>query len=237
MERRHPAASAREIGGSRGVGQDAGPNASGAGTVAGRPVRWCALLLLVISACTQLPELPQEPVATPLVESTENYRIAPGDELNIFVWQDRDLSLNVKVRPDGRISMPLIQEVRAAGRTPEQLADELEAQLQTYVQAPVVTVIVANYVGPLDQQVRVIGEATEPQSLTYRPDMTVLDALIAVGGLTEFADGNRAVVIREVAGKPSRYRVRLEDLLQDGDITANAALIPGDVLIIPEALF
>lgn len=166
-----------------------------------------------------------------------DYRIAPGDNLSVFVWQDRDLSLNARVRPDGRISVPLIQDVTVAGRTPDEVAREITARLTTYVRDPVVTVAVADYVGPLDQQVRIIGEATKPTSLPYRPDMTVLDALIAVGGLTEFADGNRAVLVRAAGGGPRRYRVRLADLVQRGDISANAALLPGDVLIIPETFF
>lgn len=204
--------------------------------------RWPSLGLFVLlgfglAACSSLPELPETEAETTAVAQTEDYRIAPGDDLNIFVWQDRDLSLTVRVRPDGKVSMPLIQEIQAAGKTPQALSKELERRLSQFVQAPVVTVIVANYVGPLDQQVRIIGEAADPKSIVFQPNMTVLDALIAVGGLTEFADGNRSVVIRKVDGEAQRYRVRLADLLQDGDISANAKLLPGDVLIIPEALF
>lgn len=196
-----------------------------------------AALLLTLGACASLPEAPLVPKTESSAPSTERYRIAPGDELSIFVWQDRDLSLKLRVRPDGRISMPLLEDVEAAGQTPSELGRALERGLAAYVQEPVVTVIVADFVGPLDQQVRVVGEATKPQSLAFRPDMTVLDALIAVGGLTEFADGNRAILVRRTEGEPTRYRVRVADLLQSGDVSANAALLPGDVLIIPETVF
>lgn len=196
-----------------------------------------AAFVLLPVACTELPEAPLAPPVEVSLVTQQDYRIAPGDNLTIFVWQDRDLSLNVRVRPDGRISMPLLNDVTAAGLTPSELGRQLTEGLKAYVQEPVVTVIVADYVGPLDQQVRIIGEAAKPQSLPYRPDMTLLDALIAVGGLTEFADGNRAVLVRSVDGKPTRYSVRLADLLQQGDISANAKLLPGDVLIVPEALF
>ncbi|MDX6749962.1 polysaccharide export protein [Geminicoccaceae bacterium 1502E] len=196
-----------------------------------------AVGLLAVAACSSLPEAPLVPENVTHAPSAEKYRIAPGDELSIFVWQDRDLSLKVRVRPDGRISMPLLEDVEAAGRTPSELGRQLEQGLSTYVQEPVVTVIVADFLGPLDQQVRVLGEATTPQSLSWRPDMSVLDALIAVGGLTEFADGNGAILVRRGDGEPVRYRVRLADLLRSGDVSANAALLPGDVLIIPETVF
>jgi polysaccharide export outer membrane protein len=195
-----------------------------------------ALLLAMLAGCAGLPETPAQPM--PADEAVwQEYRIAPGDNLTVFVWQDRDLSLNLRVRPDGRISMPLIQDVMAGGRTPSELGRDLSERLKAYVQDPMVTVMVADYVGPIDQQVRVIGEAVRPQSFPYRPDMTLLDALIAVGGLTEFADGNRAILIRRIKGEPMRYRARLADLLQRGEIEANAALAPGDVLIIPESFF
>lgn len=196
-----------------------------------------AILPPLAAGCSTLPELPLAPPVEPTFLAQDDYRIVPGDSLSIFVWQDKELSLDVRVRPDGRISMPLLDDVAAAGRTPAELGRELAEQLKTYVQDPRVTVIVADYVGPVDQQIRVVGEAAKPQSLPYRPNMSLLDVLIAVGGLTEFADGNRAILVRTVDDQPMRYAVRLADLLQHGDISANAKLLPGDVLIVPEAMF
>ena len=202
---------------------------------------WLALLVaalgLSLGACERLPEPPLEVSPVAGILGSEEYTIAPGDELQIFVWRDRDLSLTVRVRPDGRISMPLIDEIEAAGKAPPMLAKDIEHRLGAYVQAPVVTVIVADYEGPIDQKIRVIGEATKPQSLGFQPNMTLLDALIAVQGLTEYADGNASVLVRKQGGETVRYRVRLADLLQSGDVSANAKLLPGDVLIIPEATF
>ncbi|MCB1970069.1 MAG: polysaccharide biosynthesis/export family protein [Geminicoccaceae bacterium] len=207
-----------------------------------RRLRWSSAIVALavaaaVSGCQRLPEAPLNVSPTNVDAVSGEYSIAPGDKLQVFVWQDRDLSLTVRVRPDGRISMPLINEIAAAGKTPPQLANDIKRQLSTYVQDPVVTVIVADYEGPLDQQVRVIGEATKPQSLTYQPDMSLLDALIAVEGLTDYADGNAAVLVRKTKTGTERYRVRLNDLLQDGDVSANAKLLPGDVLIIPETSF
>ncbi|MEZ5825074.1 MAG: polysaccharide export protein [Geminicoccaceae bacterium] len=191
----------------------------------------------MLAGCERLPEPPLYAAPSQVSEVAGDYTIAPGDELQVFVWQDRDLSLTVRVRPDGRISMPLIDEIDAAGKTPPKLAADIKRQLSTYVQDPVVTVIVADYEGPIDQQIRIIGEATKPQSLTFQPNMTLLDALIAVEGLTEFADGNGAVLVRKSDQGTQRYGVRLSDLLQNGDVSANAMLLPGDVLIIPESSF
>ncbi len=201
------------------------------------PASVVALLSALAAACTSLPEAPGVPEPTEVVADASGYRIAPGDDLQIFVWQDRDLSLKVRVRPDGRISMPLLADVEAAGRTPAELGRELETRLAEFVQRPLVTVIVTDFSGPLDRQIRVVGEAMRPQSLPWRPGMTVLDAVIAVGGLTPFADGNRTVLVRRTAEGPKRYRVRLADLMRRGDIDANVGLAPGDVLIVPEAIF
>jgi len=203
---------------------------------AGR-VSIAGLALFFVAACSSLPEAPlaPEPIAVPA--GSAGYRIAAGDDLQIFVWQDRDLSLKVRVRPDGRISMPLLADVEAAGKTPAELGRELERRLAEFVQRPLVTVIVTDFQGPLDQQIRVVGEAVKPQSLPWRPGMTVLDAIIAVGGLTAFADGNRTVLVRRTAEGPQRYRVRVADPLREGDIVANVGLAPGDVLVVPEAIF
>lgn len=193
--------------------------------------------LMVLSGCESLPEAPLHPALPPEAVFERDYRIAPGDRLTVFVWQDRDLSLTVTVRPDGRITLPLVGDVVAAGRMPSELSRELEQRLAAYVQDPVVTVILAETAEPLERRVRLVGQATKPQSLPWRPGMTVLDAVIEAGGLTEFADGNRAVLVRRQNGETVRYRLRLQDLLQNGDISANAELLPGDTVIVPETLF
>ena len=188
-----------------------------------------------LAACTQYPDAP---AAAPSAQATTpDYLIGPGDQVEIFVWRNPELSLNLPVRPDGRISVPLIEDLPAAGKTPTALARDIEGVLKKYVQEPVVTVIVKGFVGPFNQQVRVVGEATAPQALSYREKMTVLDVMISVGGLTEFAAGNRAVVVRQVDGAEQAFRVRLDDLLRDGDVSANVAMLPGDVLIIPQSWF
>jgi polysaccharide biosynthesis/export protein len=168
-----------------------------------------------------------------------NYVIGPLDQLQIFVWRNPELSTNVSVRPDGRITVPLIEDLAATGKTPTQLADDIEKQLATYIQNPIVSVIVSNFNGPFAQQVRVVGEATKPAAIPYRANMTLLDAMIAVGGLTEFAAGDRATLIRydRASGQQREYRVRLESLLEDGRTKANVRLEPGDVIIIPESFF
>ncbi len=188
-----------------------------------------------VAACVQYPEAPAAPPGGQA--TTPDYLIGPGDQLEIFVWRNPELSRNLPVRPDGRISVPLIEDLSAAGKTPTALARDIESVLKQYVQDPIVTVIVTGFVGPFNQQVRVVGEATQPQALPYREKMTVLDVMISVGGLTEFAAGNRAVVVRQAAGDEQSFRVRLDDLLRDGDVSANVALLPGDVLIIPQSWF
>jgi polysaccharide export outer membrane protein len=169
--------------------------------------------------------------------STAIYRIGPLDSLEIFIWRMPELSRGVTVRPDGRISVPLIDDLVATGKTPTQLARDIEVQLTKYVQDPTVTVIVGGFHGPFDQQVRIVGEATDPQAIPYQANMTVLDVMIAVHGLTKFAAGNRAELIRTVNGKEAVIPVRINDLIKDGDIDANVAVQPGDVLIIPQAWF
>lgn len=165
------------------------------------------------------------------------YIIGPGDQLEISVWHNPELSTHVPVRPDGRISTPLVTDVVAAGRTPEELGHDIEARLKKYVSDPLVTVIVSNFVGPYSQQVRIVGEATTPKSLPYLAHMTVLDAMIAVGGLTPYASGNRAKLVRHVDGKEVNTTLRLSDLLKSGDLSANTDLQPGDIIIIPQSFF
>jgi polysaccharide export outer membrane protein len=165
------------------------------------------------------------------------YLIGPGDVLSITVWRQPELSTAVIVRPDGRFSMPLVEEIFAAGKTPEDLADEIEATLSQYVQEPRVSVDVSGGVGDVSQQIRVIGEAAAPQALPYRSGMTVLDAIIASGGLSRQADGNAAVILRASDGLYETIPVRLADLVRDGVSSANQALVPGDIIVIPEGFF
>jgi polysaccharide export outer membrane protein len=165
------------------------------------------------------------------------YLIGAGDQLQISVWKNPELSTAVPVRPDGRISTPLVSEMVAAGRTPEELGHDIEERLKKYVSDPLVTVIVARFVGPYSQQVRIVGEASQPKALSYQAHMTVLDAMIASGGLTPFASGNRTKLIRKINGKDVSTTLRLSDLLKDGDLSANVELQPGDTIIIPQSLF
>jgi len=165
------------------------------------------------------------------------YRVGPGDSLNIFVWRNPELSQTVAVRPDGRFSTPLVKEFLATGKTPPELATALEKELGEYVRDPLVTVTVDGFVGEYYDQVRVVGEATKPTATPYRRNMTALDLMIQTGGLTDFAAGNRSVLVRYAGGKEEEYNVRLDDLIRDGDISANVALQPGDIIIIPEAWF
>lgn len=191
-----------------------------------------ALTALVAAGCAN--HLPPPP-AVP--EQNTAYKIGPGDALSIFVWQNKELSTQVPVRPDGKISLPLINDMPAAGKTPTELSADIQDQLKKYVNNPLVTVIVHNFVGPYSQQIRVVGEAQKPQSLPYRDRMTVLDAMIAVGGLTALAAGDRATLVRNINGKQASFGLRLDDLIKDGDMSANAPLAPGDVIIIPQSYF
>jgi polysaccharide biosynthesis/export protein len=170
---------------------------------------------------------------------SEDYVIGAGDSLSIFVYRNPDLSeAAVAVRPDGRISTPLIDDLTAAGKTPTQLAREIEQRLSKYIQDANVTVIVRGFVGPPDRQVRVIGEATDPLAIPYRDHMTLLDVMIATKGLTKYAAGNRAIVVRkDPNGKTETIHVHLSDLIKDGDISQNIDMSPGDTLIIPQAWF
>jgi polysaccharide biosynthesis/export protein len=165
-----------------------------------------------------------------------SYVIGAGDSLNIIVSRNPELSMQVPVRPDGKISAPLVDELPAQGKTSAQLAREIEKQLEKYIRDPVVTVVVTGFVGPYSEQVRVVGEAARPQFLPYKQKMTLLDVMIAVGGLTDFAAGNRATILRSAEGN-KQYTVRLKDLVKEGDISANVEMRPGDILIIPQSFF
>lgn len=183
--------------------------------------------------------MPDAPTtAPPIADEESNYIIGPTDQLQIFVWRQPDLSTNVIVRPDGKITVPLIDDLQAAGRTPTQLAQDIGKVLSELVQDPRVSVIVTDFVGPFDRQIRVVGEATQPRAIPYRRNMTILDVMIQVGGLTEFAAGNRAIIVRRTAaGDQASFRARLDDLLVDGDVSANAYVMPGDMIIIPQSWF
>ncbi len=193
----------------------------------------CSIGLL--SACatnTEMPEMAAKPG-----EPKHEYLLGPGDTININVWRNPEVSQTIPVRPDGRITMPLVEDLPAMGKTPTQLAREIEQILSKYIQQPVVTVTVTSFVGPYTEQIRVIGQASKPQALPYRQGMSLMDVLIAVGGLAEFAAGNRANIVRTVDGKQQKIAVRLNDLIKSGDISANMPVRPGDVLIIPESFF
>jgi polysaccharide export outer membrane protein len=165
------------------------------------------------------------------------YHIGPGDMLSVFVFNQPDLSVSVPVRPDGLVSTPLVENMKATGKTPSELGRDMEKVLAEYVRSPKVNIIVTNFVGTYGDQIRVVGQAAHPQSLPYRNGMTLLDVMIAVGGLGEFAAGNRARLVRNQDGKPVEMRVRLQDLVNGGDISANLPIQPGDVLIIPQSRF
>jgi polysaccharide export outer membrane protein len=169
----------------------------------------------------------------------EEYIIGPLDELTVHVWRNDELGAQVQVRPDGRITTPLITDMPAVGKTPTMLAEDIRLQLSQYIAEPLVTVIVNKFAGTFGQQIRVVGATEKPASIPYRANMTVLDAMIAVGGLSEFASGNRAKLIRfdKQAGRQREYGLRLADLLRKGDSQANVMLQPGDVIIIPESMF
>jgi polysaccharide export outer membrane protein len=200
--------------------------------------KWLALFAAALSALT-LAGCSSVGGTAPVdaAAKTPEYLIGPGDNVNIIVWRNPEVSMSVPVRPDGKITTPLVEDLPAAGKTSTELARDIEKALAKYIQQPVVTVIVTGFVGTYSEQIRVIGQATKPTALPYRDGMSLMDVLIAVGGVTEFASGNRAQVIRTVDGKQQRFAVRLDDLLKSGDLSANLAMRPGDVLVIPESFF
>ena len=191
-----------------------------------------SIAVISIAACsTSYP-----PAPTSAASPDYNYKIGPGDNLNIVVWRNPELSMTVPVRPDGKISAPLIDDLDALNKDPSTLARSIEAELGKFIRDPVVTVVVTSFVGPYTEQIRVIGEATKPQTLPYKQKMTALDVMIAVGGITDFADGNRATILR-TSENNTQYSVRLKDLVKRGDVSANVDMKPGDILIIPQSWF
>lgn len=191
-------------------------------------------LVAILAGCANGPTLPHAPTMAAVQDYT--YVIGAGDSLNIIVWRNPELSMSVPVRPDGKVAAPLVEEIVAQGKTSTELARDIEKQLGKYVRDPVVTVLVTGFVGPYSEQIRVLGEAAKPQFLNYKKSMTILDVMIAVGGLTDFADGNKATILRTSEGN-KQYVVRLKDLISRGDISANVEMKPGDILIVPQSLF
>ena len=197
--------------------------------------RFASLLIAgaAIFGCAT-PDYPPAPVSA--ASPDYNRIIGPGDAINVVVWRNPELSASVPVRPDGKIATPLVEDLPAIGKDPTTLARDIEKALSKYIRDPVVTVVVTGFVGPYSEQIRVVGEAAKPQLLPYKQKMTMLDVMIAVGGLTDFADGNKATLLRASEGN-KQYSVRLKDLIKRGDITANVEMRPGDVVIIPQSLF
>jgi polysaccharide export outer membrane protein len=188
---------------------------------------------LVLAGCSTSGH-PPAPVKAASAEY--RYQIGPGDQLDVNVWRHPELSARVPVRPDGKVTTPLIEDLQAVGMNPADLAREIEKRLARYIREPSVTVLVTNFVGNSSEQVRVVGQAARPAALPYKQNMTLLDVMIAVGGITEFAAGNRAVLIRQAEGN-KQYSIRLKDLLKGGDVSANVEMLPGDVIMIPEGMF
>ena len=193
------------------------------------------VLLSLLAGCASGPALSPAPAdASSNIDYT--YVIGAGDSLSIVVWRNPELTMSVPVRPDGKIAAPLVDELMAQGRTSIELARDVEKVLSKYVRDPVVTVLVTGFVGPYSEQIRVVGEAARPQALPYKQKMTILDVMIAVGGLTDFAAGNSATILRTSQGN-KQYTVRLRDLIKRGDMSANVDMRPGDILIIPQSFF
>jgi polysaccharide export outer membrane protein len=197
---------------------------------------FAAFGVALLGACTTAPTNTLPPVSAGSEGTDYSYVIGAGDNVNIIVWRNPELSMSVPVRPDGKVSAPLVEELVAQGKTPPQLARDIEKKLSTYVRDPIVTVIVTGFQGPYSEQIRVVGEAARPQFLPYKQKMSLLDVMIAVGGLTDFADGNKATILRGSDGN-KQYAVRLKDLIRRGDVSANVEMRPGDILIIPQSLF
>ena len=193
-----------------------------------------AVVAAALSACSWTPTYgpPPKYAATP----DYRYVIGTGDTVSVMVWRNPEMSMSVGVRPDGRLTMPLVEDLPALGRTPSELARDIEKELAKYVRDPIVTVIVSGAAGPFSEQIRILGEATRPQAVPYRQDMTLLDLMIITGGITDFADGNKTVLVRG-SEQGKMYTLRLNDLIKRADFSANVDLKPGDVLIIPQSWF
>jgi len=200
----------------------------------GAAFRWLVIGLLGAALFGCATSNPPAPSAAASPEY--NYIIGPGDMVNIVVWRNPELSMIVPVRPDGKIAAPLVEDLPAMGKDATTLARDIEAALGKFIRDPVVTVVVTAFVGPYSEQIRVVGEAAKPQTLPYKQKMTLLDVMIAVGGMTDFADGNGTTLLRTAEGE-KQYSVRVKDLIKRGDVSANVEMKPGDVLIIPRSWF
>jgi len=196
-----------------------------------------AFAAIAMAVCSFATVRAEETAVVTAPASADKYIIGPGDQLNIFVWRNPDLSTHVPVRPDGRISIPLVDDIQCAGKTPTELAGAIQEHLKKFINDPRVTVMVSSFFGAYEQQVRVVGEAVTPKAVPYKSHMTILDAMIEVGGLTQFAAGNRTTIVRNVDGKQTIVHVDLADLLKDGDVEDNVELRPGDIIIIPQSFF
>lgn len=199
---------------------------------------WLATLMFLAGCANAVPTSPAPPImagANPQLAA--EYVIGPLDSIDIFVWHNPDLTRQMPVRPDGRIAMPLVGDIVAVGKTPQGLASEIQDKLMPYIRDPLVTVIPTQFVGLFTRQIRVIGEASQPRAIPFRSNLTALDVMIEVGGLTRYADGDRAVIVRQISGKQESLRVRLDSLIRDGDINQNVEMLPGDILIIPQRYF
>lgn len=197
---------------------------------------WSTLIAAPFLALVAMAQTPVASEAPPQSTVGADYLIGPGDMLQVFVWRNAELTATVPVRPDGKISTPLVEDMIAVGKTPTQLARDMETVLAEYIRSPQVNIIVTQPASTFSQ-IKVIGQVQRPQSIAYREGMTVLDAVLAAGGLAPFAAGNRAKVVRTVDGKQKEQRVKLADLVNNGDMSQNLSLRPGDVLVVPESRF
>jgi len=199
---------------------------------------WLVLSPLIVSCASTQTPAPSPTPAPPStdIKASDSYIIGPGDTLEVFVWRNSELSTTVPVRPDGKISTPLVEDMVAVGKTPPQLARDMEKVLSEYVRAPKVNIIVKTAASAFSL-VKVVGQVQHPAALPYRDGMRVLDAILAVGGLTQFASGNRARIVRVENGKETVIHVKVADLVNSGDIKQNELLKPGDVLVVPQSMF
>ena len=200
-------------------------------------IAFCALVLVACGSGRVLPASEAGTTTGGAEIDQSTYRIGPGDNLEVFVWRNPEISTTVEVRPDGMISTPLVEDMLAVGKTPSELARDMEEVLSVYVKSPQVNIIVSGFQGTVEDMIRVVGQAQNPQAIPYREGMTVLDVIIAVGGLGQFAAGNKSKLIRQENGESVEYRLRLGDLINKGAIEENVKIEPGDVIIIPESFF
>ena len=198
-----------------------------------------SLVLMYILAGCSTPTLPPATIHQSNTVDINSYKylIGAGDTLNIFVWRNPEVSGTFVVRPDGMITTSLVEDIQVSGKTPTELARAIEEILSTYLRDPVVTVTVNSFVGPFSEQIRVVGEAAQPRSINYTQNMTLLDVMIQVGGLTEFANGNGALLVRIENGEQKQYEIYIDDLIRNGEISANVDMLPGDIIVIPETWF